>query len=123
MAAVERWFGLHARITDPHHTSRVSLAGEGVAASGSGTTRSAYVDRRQTRGDNMDLFDISETHRLRREEAAGRLHAVADALARNNSVEFERAGRRISVQVPDEVNLKVEVELGDENELEIELTW
>ena len=72
----------------------------------------------------MDLFDIDQTQHLRREEAAARLHALADALARNNSVEFERAGRRITVHVPDEVDLKIEVELGsDENELEIELTW
>jgi amphi-Trp domain-containing protein len=55
---------------------------------------------------------------------SARLHALADALARNNTVEFERAGRRITVRVPDEVDLKVEVELGDDkNELEIELTW
>jgi len=71
----------------------------------------------------MDLFEIDETQRLRREEAAERLRALADAMARNNTVEFERAGRRITVRVPDEVALKVEVELGDENELEIELTW
>jgi amphi-Trp domain-containing protein len=72
----------------------------------------------------MDLFDIDETQHLRREEAAARLRTLADALARNNSVEFERSGRRITVKVPDEVDLKVEVELGDDgNELEIELTW
>jgi amphi-Trp domain-containing protein len=71
----------------------------------------------------MDLFEIDETQRLRREEAAARLRALADALAKHNSVEFERGGNRITVRVPDEVNLKVEVELGDENELEIELTW
>jgi amphi-Trp domain-containing protein len=71
----------------------------------------------------MDLFEIDETRRLRREEAAARLRDLADALARNNSVEFQRDGRRITVRVPDEVDLKVEVELGDENELEIELTW
>jgi len=72
----------------------------------------------------MDLFDLDETQHLRREEAAARLHALADALARNNSVEFERGGRRITVRVPDEVDLKIEVEIGDdENELEIELTW
>ena len=70
-----------------------------------------------------DLFEIAETQHLRREEAAARLHALADALASNNSVEFERDGRRITVSVPDEVDLKVEVELGDNNELEIELTW
>lgn len=73
----------------------------------------------------MDLFDIDDTQRMSREEAAARLHALADALAKNNSVEFSRAGRLITVRVPAEVNLKIEVELGDEgdNELEVELTW
>lgn len=71
----------------------------------------------------MELFEIDNTQRVTREEAAAKLHALADALARHNSVEFERGGNRITVSIPDEVNLKVEVELGDENELEIELTW
>lgn len=72
----------------------------------------------------MDLFAIDETLRLRREEAAARLHALADVLARSNAIEFERNGRRITVHVPDEVDLKIEVEIGDtERELEIELTW
>jgi amphi-Trp domain-containing protein len=72
----------------------------------------------------MDLFEIDETQRLGREEAAARLHALADVLAKNNSIEFQRDGRRITVHVPDEVNLKIEVEIGDdERELEIELTW
>ncbi|WP_107772026.1 amphi-Trp domain-containing protein [Nocardioides sediminis] len=71
----------------------------------------------------MDLFEIDDTQRMSREDAAARLRALADALARNNSVEFQRGGNRITVRVPDEVNLKVEVELGDDNELEIELTW
>ena len=71
----------------------------------------------------MDLFAIAETKRVRREEAAARLHALADALASNNSIQFEREGRRITVSIPDEVDMKLEVELGDENELEIELTW
>lgn len=71
----------------------------------------------------MDLFAIDETKRVRREEAAARLHALADALASNNSIQFEREGRRITVSIPDVVDMKLEVELGDENELEIELTW
>ena len=71
----------------------------------------------------MDLFEIDETRRMSREEAAARLHALADALAGNNTVEFERGGKRVTVRVPDEVDLKIEVEIGDENELEIELTW
>ena len=71
----------------------------------------------------MDLFEIDDTQRMSREDAAARLRALADALARNNAVEFERNGRRITVQVPDEVNVKIEVEIGDDHELEIELTW
>jgi amphi-Trp domain-containing protein len=72
----------------------------------------------------MDLIEISENERLSREDAAARLHALADALARHNEVEFERGGLRFKVHVPDEVNLKLEIEIGDdERELEIELTW
>lgn len=72
----------------------------------------------------MDLIEISEKERLSREEAAARLHALADALARHNEVEFERGGLRFKVHVADEVNLKVEIEIGDdERELEVELTW
>jgi amphi-Trp domain-containing protein len=72
----------------------------------------------------MDLLEIDETRHLSREEAAARLRTLADALARNNTVEFDRAGHRITVRVPDEVDLKIEVEIGDdESELEIELTW
>jgi amphi-Trp domain-containing protein len=72
----------------------------------------------------MELFESDDTQRMSREEAAARLHALADVLARNNQVEFDRAGTRITVHVPDEVNLKIEVEIGDdEREVEIELTW
>ena len=72
----------------------------------------------------MDLIEISEKQRLSREEAAARLHALADALARHNEVEFERGGLRFKVHVPDEVNLKLEIEIGDdERELEVGLTW
>lgn len=70
-----------------------------------------------------DLLDIDETQTLKREEAAAKLRALADAIARNNSVEFEKGGHRITVAIPAQVNLKVEVELGEDNELEIELTW
>jgi amphi-Trp domain-containing protein len=72
----------------------------------------------------MDLLELEETSRLTREEAAERLRALADVLARHNSVEFTRDRTRITARIPDEVNLKVELELGDDgNELEIELTW
>ena len=66
---------------------------------------------------------MNETQTLTREETAARLRALADSLSKHNSIEFSRDGARITVAVPDEVRLKVEVELGDENEVEIELTW
>lgn len=71
----------------------------------------------------MDEIEIGESTRMSREDAAARLRQIADALAKHNSVEMERGGNRITVKVPDQVELKVEVELGEENELEIELTW
>lgn len=71
----------------------------------------------------MDLFETDEKQQMSREDAAARLRAIADVLARNNQIELERDGRRITVAVPDQVELKVEVEVGEENELEIEISW
>ncbi|HET6651376.1 MAG TPA: amphi-Trp domain-containing protein [Nocardioides sp.] len=72
----------------------------------------------------MDLVEISENERLGREEAAARLIALGEALAKNNEVEFDRGGLKFKVRVPDEVDFKLEVEIGDdERELEIELKW
>jgi amphi-Trp domain-containing protein len=72
----------------------------------------------------MDLLEITERELLRREVVAQRLHALADALARHNDVEFDRGGLHFKVKVPDEVQLKVEFEIEDDGtELEIELTW
>jgi len=72
----------------------------------------------------MDIFKVEQKERIGREEAAARLRALADMLARHNDVEFERGGMRFTVNVPDEVNLKIELEIeSDERELEIELTW
>ena len=70
-----------------------------------------------------ELIEISESTVLTREAAAERLRQLADQLARHNEIAFVREGQRYSVAVPDEVNLKVEVELGDESEIEVELTW
>lgn len=71
----------------------------------------------------MDLFEIDETRKMRREEAAAKLRELADALSRHNEVEFISHGKKVTVSVADEVELSVECELGDENELEIELKW
>ncbi len=72
----------------------------------------------------MELLEITAKERVGREVAANRLHALADALARHNDVEFERGGLRFKVRVPDQVELKIEFEVeDDETELEIELRW
>ena len=72
----------------------------------------------------MEIFEVEQKERLSREEVAARLRNLADMLARHNDVEFERGGMRFVVHVPDNVDLKLELEVGDDgSELEIELTW
>lgn len=72
----------------------------------------------------MEIFEIEQKETLKREEVAERLRALADMLARHNDIDFERAGMKFTVHVPDEVQLKVELEIeSDERELEIELKW
>jgi amphi-Trp domain-containing protein len=72
----------------------------------------------------MDILEVEQKERMTREEAAARLHRLADMLARNNEIEFERGGMRFTVHVADEVDVKLELEVEtDERELEIELKW
>jgi amphi-Trp domain-containing protein len=72
----------------------------------------------------MEIFEIEQKEMLRREEVAARLHGLADMLARENDIQFERAGMKITAHIPDEVQLKVELEIeSEERELEIELKW
>jgi amphi-Trp domain-containing protein len=72
----------------------------------------------------MDIFEVEQKERLGREEVAARLRTIADMLSRHNDIEFERGGMRFVVHVPDQVNLKLELELEtDERQFEIELTW
>jgi amphi-Trp domain-containing protein len=72
----------------------------------------------------MNLLEIEETETLNREEVAKRLHALADALARHNEIEFDRGGAHFRLKVPDEVRVQVELEVDDDGtELEIELAW
>ena len=80
--------------------------------------------RTHDKGELMDIFEVEQKERLRREEVAARLRNLADMLARHNDIEFERGGMRFTVNVPDEVDLKIELEVeSDKRELEIELTW
>ena len=72
--------------------------------------------------DEFELYGQSST--MSREEAARRLHAIADELASNNGLTVTRDSKRLTVRVPDQVELGVEIEQdGDEMELEIEIGW
>lgn len=71
----------------------------------------------------MALIEHTTSETMSREAAAQRLRQLADELARQNEVSFVRDGRQFTVAVPDEVTFKLEVEVGEENEIELELTW
>jgi amphi-Trp domain-containing protein len=70
-----------------------------------------------------ELIETTTESVMRREQAAARLRQLADQIARHNQIEFVREGVRYSARIPDEVTLKLEIELGDESEIEIELSW
>ena len=63
----------------------------------------------------MDLVELKEKTTLSREDAAKRMHEIADELASGNDIVMERDNLRFVARVPDEVHLKIE--------FEIELTW
>lgn len=71
----------------------------------------------------MDLVEYESKQRLSREDAAAVLRQLADSLARHNDLEFKRDGLRYVVDVPDVVDLEVEIEIGDESSLEVEISW
>jgi amphi-Trp domain-containing protein len=118
---------LRVRVARQHPgASPSAMAPEGVGEAVDDRLRPApeSVEKINTKEVSMDLMEITEKERLSREDAAARLHALADALARHNEVEFERGSLRFKVHVPDEVDFKLEIEIGeDERELEVELTW
>ncbi|MFN4002159.1 amphi-Trp domain-containing protein [Microcella sp.] len=72
----------------------------------------------------MDIVKIEKKQTLSREEAAHQLRAIADELASGNGILMERDGLRVTVTLPDEVTMEVEVEIEhDEREFEITLSW
>ena len=72
----------------------------------------------------MDLMEISEKRRMKREEAAQLLRDLADSLARHNGVDFTREGIKIQVKVPDDVTVEFEVEVETgESSIEVEISW
>ena len=72
----------------------------------------------------MELMELKERATLSREAAAARLRSIADELASGNDIVIQKDNLRFVAKVPDEVNLKIELEVSDdETEFEIELTW
>ena len=72
----------------------------------------------------MDLVELKEKTTLSREEAAARLHSIADELSSGNDIVLERDRLRFVARVPNEVHLKIEFEIEDDGaEFEIELSW
>jgi amphi-Trp domain-containing protein len=72
----------------------------------------------------MDLLEVKEKREMSREEAAKLLHQIADSLARQNNLQFTREGLRFVIDVADQVEVEIELEVGDDgNSLEIEINW
>ena len=73
----------------------------------------------------MNTFEVERRETISREEAATRLRRIANLLSGDgDEVKFERDEMQFKVAIPEQVEWKVELELGDdENELEIELKW
>ncbi|HYM81084.1 MAG TPA: amphi-Trp domain-containing protein [Candidatus Limnocylindria bacterium] len=72
----------------------------------------------------MDIFEVEQKETVTRKEVATRLRRLANMLGGSDDIKFERGGMHFNVHVPDEVKLKVELEVeSDKRELEIELTW
>jgi amphi-Trp domain-containing protein len=79
---------------------------------------------KKTRLERAMELELKERSTMSREDAAARLHAIADELASGNDIILERGQARFVAKVPDEVALKIEFEVEDnQTEFEIELTW
>lgn len=73
----------------------------------------------------MDNFEVEKRETLTRDEAATRLRRIANLLSgAGEEVKFDRGEMKFKVAIPEKVEWKVELELGEkESELEIELKW
>jgi amphi-Trp domain-containing protein len=72
----------------------------------------------------MDSFEVERKETLTRHEVATRLRRIATLLGSDDEeIAFERSGTTFKITIPETVHFKVELELGDDNELELEVTW
>ena len=72
-----------------------------------------------------ELVEVETEVSVAREEAAAKLRQLADQLSRQNSVTFAKdGGLPMTVKVPSNVTLSVEIEVTDDGgEIEVEITW
>ena len=73
-----------------------------------GRSALVWLIKPTSEGEPMDIFEIEREETVSREEVARRLRLLADMLARENDLEFDRGGMHFKVDVPGEVRLKVE---------------
>jgi amphi-Trp domain-containing protein len=72
----------------------------------------------------MDILKMTDKQTVGREEAARRLHEIADELASGNGFRVQRGDVTVDIAVPDTISMKIKVEIeSDEREIEIEITW
>jgi amphi-Trp domain-containing protein len=73
----------------------------------------------------MNNFEVEKRETLSRDEVATRLRRIANLLSGSEQeISFERGEMKFKLEVPEQVDWKVELEIGeDESELEIELKW
>ena len=73
----------------------------------------------------MESFEVERQETITRQEAATRLRRIANLLSGDeDEAVFERGGMRFEVPLADELNFKIEIEMGsEEREIEIELKW
>lgn len=73
----------------------------------------------------MEIFEVEKQETVSRKEFATRLRRLANMLSSDDEeISFERGGMQFSVHVPEQIHLKVELEVeSDERELEIEMKW
>ncbi len=72
----------------------------------------------------MDLIEFEQEETVSREQAAQQLRKLADALSRNNQVQFVQSGIKTTVRVPDQVQISREIEISaDGGEIEFEISW
>jgi len=80
--------------------------------------RRAYLRTETT----LDFF--ADAIATRANPRIGALLRAADSLARQNNLQFERGGKKFVVAVADQVEVELELEIGDDgNSLEIEINW